>query len=196
MRQRQRFLRQLSNARLSQISGLLQAQQELKEKNESLQEMQEELRQSNEALFKAKQELSQHNASLTQELHTTSNQLKEVSSRLDAVSKQKVVTDLRMKISTQIFNSDKEAEFRRSFTAFYPNYIPALHRLSPDITRTDELIAMLIILELSSDEIGLTLGISRIGVNKARSRMRKRLGLASDAKLEDFLKGIWDSPYS
>ena len=158
--------------------------------------MQEELRQSNEALFKAKQELSQHNASLTQELHTTSNQLKEVSSRLDAVSKQKVVTDLRMKISTQIFNSDKEAEFRRSFTAFYPNYIPALHRLSPDITRTDELIAMLIILELSSDEIGLTLGISRIGVNKARSRMRKRLGLASDAKLEDFLKGIWDSPYS
>ena len=196
MRQRQRFLRQVSNARLSQISGLLQAQQELKEKNESLQEMQEELRQSNEALFKAKQELSQHNASLTQELHTTSNQLKEVSSRLDAVSKQKVVTDLRMKISTQIFNSDKEAEFRRSFTAFYPNYIPALHRLSPDITRTDELIAMLIILELSSDEIGLTLGISRIGVNKARSRMRKRLGLASDAKLEDFLKGIWDSPYS
>lgn len=192
MRQRQRFLRQISNARLSQISGLLQAQQELKEKNESLLEMQEELRQSNEALFKAKQELSQHNASLTQELHTTSSQLNEVSSRLDAVSKQKVVTDLRMKISTQIFNSDKEAEFRRSFTAFYPNYIPALHRLSPDITRTDELIAMLVILELSSDEIGLTLGISRIGVNKARSRMRKRLGLAGDAKLEDFLKEIWD----
>lgn len=171
MRQRQRFLRQVSNARLSQISGLLQTQQELKEKNESLQGMQEELRQSNEALFEAKQELSQHNASLTQK---------------------KAVSNLRMKISTEIFNSDKEAEFRRSFTAFYPDYIPALHRLSPDITRTDELIAMLIILELSSDEIALTLGISKIGVNKARSRMRKRLGLAGDTKLEDFLKGIWD----
>ena len=171
MRQRQRFLRQVSNARLSQISGLLQTQQELKEKNESLQGMQEELRQSNEALFEAKQELSRHNASLTQK---------------------KAVSNLRMKISTEIFNSDKEAEFRRSFTAFYPNYIPALHRLSPDITRTDELIAMLIILELSSDEIALTLGISKIGVNKARSRMRKRLGLAGDTKLEDFLKGIWD----
>ena len=150
MRQRQRFLRQVSNARLSQISGLLQTQQELKEKNESLQGMQEELRQSNEALFEAKQELSRHNASLTQK---------------------KAVSNLRMKISTEIFNSDKEAEFRRSFTAFYPDYIPALHRLSPDITRTDELIAMLIILELSSDEIALTLGISKIGVNKARSRM-------------------------
>lgn len=171
MRQRQRFLRQVSNARLSQISGLLQTQQKLKEKNESLQGMQEELRQSNEALFEAKQELSRHNASLTQK---------------------KAVSNLRMKISTEIFNSDKEAEFRRSFTAFYPDYIPALHRLSPDITRTDELIAMLIILELSSDEIALTLGISKIGVNKARSRMRKRLGLAGDTKLEDFLKGIWD----
>lgn len=171
MRQRQRFLRQVSNARLSQISGLLQTQQELKEKNESLQGMQEELRQSNEALFEAKQELSRHNASLTQK---------------------KAVSNLRMKISTEIFNSDKEAEFRRSFTAFYPDYIPALHRLSPDITRTDELIAILIILELSSDEIALTLGISKIGVNKARSRMRKRLGLAGDTKLEDFLKGIWD----
>ena len=171
MRQRQRFLRQVSNARLSQISGLLQTQQELKEKNESLQGMQEELRQSNEALFEAKQELSRHNASLTPK---------------------KAVSNLRMKISTEIFNSDKEAEFRRSFTAFYPDYIPALHRLSPDITRTDELIAMLIILELSSDEIALTLGISKIGVNKARSRMRKRLGLAGDTKLEDFLKGIWD----
>ena len=171
MRQRQRFLRQVSNARLSQISGLLQTQHVLKEKNESLQGMQEELRQSNEALFEAKQELSRHNASLTQK---------------------KAVSNLRMKISTEIFNSDKEAEFRRSFTAFYPDYIPALHRLSPDITRTDELIAMLIILELSSDEIALTLGLSKIGVNKARSRMRKRLGLAGDTKLEDFLKGIWD----
>ena len=175
MRQRQRFLRQVSNARLSQISGLLQTQQELKEKNESLQGMQEELRQSNEALFEAKQELSRHNASLTQK---------------------KAVSNLRMKISTEIFNSDKEAEFRRSFTAFYPDYIPALHRLSPDITRTDELIAMLIILELSSDEIALTLGISKIGVNKARSRMRKRLGLAGDTKLEDFLKGIWAVSYT
>lgn len=191
MRQRQRFLRQVSNARLSQISGLLQAQQELKEKNESLLEMQEKLRQSNGALFEAKQELSRHNASLTQELHATSGRLNEVSSRLEAVSKQNVVSDLRMKISTEILCSDKEAEFRRSFTAFYPEYIPALHRLSPDITRTDELIAMLVILELSSDEIALTLGISRLGVNKARSRMRKRLGLARNANLEDFLKGIW-----
>ena len=166
LRQRQRYLRRISDARLSQISGLLRAQQELKEKNDSLLNVQEELRQSNEALSK------------------------ELSSRQDVVSKQKAISDIRVKISTELFNSDKEAEFRRSFTAVYPDYLPSLHQLSADITPTDELIAMLLLLELSNNEIALTLGISKNGVNKARSRMRQRLGLKSEIVLEEFLKGV------
>lgn len=82
LRQRQRYLRRVSDARLSQISGLLQAQQEL----------------------------SQHNASLAQELHLTASELSEVSSRLDSVSKQKATSTIRVKISTEILNSDMEAE--------------------------------------------------------------------------------------
>lgn len=148
VRQRQRYHRRVSDARLSQISGLLRTQQELQESNEAL------------------------------------------SAQLDSASKRKAVSDIRVKISTELFNSDKEAEFRRSFTAVYPDYLLALHKLSPDMTRTDELIAMLLLLDLSNQEIALTLGISKNGVNKARSRMRQRLGLSSEMVLEDFLKGI------
>lgn len=162
LHQRQRYLRQISNARLSQISGLLRTQKELKENNNSLLDMQEELKQS----------------------------LNEVSSRLDAVSKQKAVSDIRVKISTELLNSDKEAEFRRNFNAIYPDYLISLRQCSSEITPTDELIAMLILLELSNGEIALTLGISKNSVNKARSRMRQRLGLKSEIILEDFLKGI------
>lgn len=176
LRQRQRYLRRISDARLSQISGLLRAQKESRQ---------------------IQQELSRHNASLKQELHVTSHklektshQLTEVSSQLDTVSKQKAVSDIRVKISTELLNSDKEAEFRRSFTAVYPDYLPSLHQLSTDITPTDELIAMLLLLELSNNEIALTLGISKNGVNKARSRMRQRLGLKSEIILEEFLKEI------
>lgn len=197
LRQRQRYLREISNARLSQISGLLRTQKELEENNHSLLNVQEELRQSNEALSKAQQELSQHNASLVQELHTTSRELEktshkldEVSSRLDAVSRQKAVSDIRVKISTEFLDSDKESEFRRNFTAVYPDYLMSLRQCSSEITSTDELIAMLILLELSNGEIALTLGISKNSVNKARSRMRQRLGLKSEIILEDFLKGI------
>lgn len=204
LRQRRRYHRRVSEARLSQISGLLRAQQELKENNDSLLSVQEELRQSNAALSKAQQELARHNASLVQELHVTSRELEktsselentsqeldEVSSRLNTVSKQKAISDIRVKISTENLNSDKEAEFRRSFTAIYPDYLPSLHRLSTDMTPTDELIAMLLLLELSNNEIALTLGISKNGVNKARSRMRQRMGLKSEVVLEEFLKGI------
>lgn len=162
LRQRQRYLRRVSDARLSQISGLLRSQQELKENNNALLDMQEKLRQSNEAL----------------------------SVRLDSISKQKVVSDIRVMISTELLHSDKEAEFRRNFTAAYPDYLVSLRQYCPDITPTDELIAMLLLLELSNSEIALTLGISKNGVNKARSRMRQRLGLASEIVLEEFLKGI------
>lgn len=178
VRQRHRYLRRISDARLSQISGLLQAQQELNQ---------------------SRQELSQQNESLTHELHKASDELQktsrvldEVSSELQDASKRKAIATIRREISTKIFNSDKEAEFRRSFTAIYADYLPALHKLNPELTRTDELIAMLLALELSSDEIALTLGISKNGVNKARSRMRKRLGLNSEINLEEFLKGILD----
>lgn len=148
VRQRRNYHRRVSEARLSQISGLLRVQQEL----------------------------SLHNDKLKQQLQT--------------VTELKTISDIRVQISTDLFNSDKEADFRRNFTALYPAYLPALHRMNPDITRTDELIAMLLLLDLSSDEVALTLGISRNGVNKARSRMRKRLGLDKEVKLEEFLKGI------
>ena len=181
VRQRHRYLRRVSDARLSQISGLLQAQQELQVRNTSLAS---ELHKTSDELRRTSLELNEVSSSERQGKQDKGD------SERQAPSKRQAIADIRQKISTQVFNSDKEAEFRRSFTALYPDYIPALHRLSPDITRTDELIAMLLILDLSSDEIALTLGISRIGVNKARYRMRKRLGLANEVKLEDFLKGI------
>ena len=83
------------------------------------------------------------------------------------------------------------ANFRQSFKSLYPDYLPALRQHCPDLTRTDELIAMLLLLGQNNDEIALTLGISRAGINKARSRMRKRLGLVeTGVVLEDFLKNI------
>lgn len=167
LRQRQRYLRRVSEARLSQISGLLREQKEL----------------------------NRHNVLLARELEDTSlelekkaGELQDVSSRLDGILKQKEVADIRVKISTALFNSDQEAEFRRNFTAVYPDYLVSLHRCCPDFTPTDELIAMLLLLELSNSEIALTLGISMNGVKKARSRLRQRLGLKKEVVLEDFLK--------
>lgn len=140
VRQRQRYLRRISDARLSQISGLLR-------------------------------------------------ELNEVSSELQEVSKRKATSNIRVKINAGLVSSDQEMEFRRSFTSVYPGFLSTLHEICPGMTRTDDLIAMLLILDLNSDGIALTLGISKNGVNKARSRMRQRLGLNTETNLEEFLKG-------
>lgn len=129
------------------------------------------------SLLEARRKLTARNESLSAELlkvsqHCTSDE------------------ELRTQICTPMFDSDKEASFRRSFTALYPGYLPALHRIYPSLTRTDELIAMLLLLDLSNDEIALTLGISKTSVHKARSRMRKRLGRHAEVKLMEFLRGL------
>ncbi len=187
LRQRQRLLRRISDARLSQISALLCKQKELHEKNDSLLQVQAELRQSNEALSVARQELEKYNLSLCAELQEVSGKFDAVSSRLESISKQKKLEDIRVKLNTELLDSDKEAEFRRSFMAVYPNYLSSLRRFCGEVTRTDELLAMLLVFDSNANGIALTLGISRNGVNKARSRMRQRLGLKSGESLEEFL---------
>lgn len=147
-RQRQRYHRRVSEARLSRITSLLDAQQELDRRNSLL-----------------------------------SKELKEVSI-------QKKENSIRTMISTSVLNPTEEANFRRSFTALHPGYLSGLHSLCPGLTRTDELIAMLLFLSLSNDEIALTLSITKASVIKARSRMRKRLGLDTGVVLEEYLKGI------
>lgn len=50
---------------------------------------------------------------------------------------------------------------------------------------------MPLLLELGNDEIALTLGIAKASVNRARGRLRKRLGLVeTGVLLEEYLKGI------
>lgn len=94
-------------------------------------------------------------------------------------------------LAQRILSQSEEMNFRRSFTERFPNYLPTLRNRCPDLTRMDELIAMLLLLDQSNDEIALALNITRGSVNKARSRMRKRLGLVeTGVVLEKFLKEI------
>ncbi|EFR53586.1 hypothetical protein BFAG_02281 [Bacteroides fragilis 3_1_12] len=68
--------------------------------------------------------------------------------------------------------------------------MPALRCQCPELTRNDELLCMLILLNQSTDEIALALGISRASVNSGRSRIRKKLGLGKDESLEAYLQNI------
>lgn len=155
-RQRQRLLRRVSEARLAQITSLLDGVHTRDEQY----------------------------AKLSQVLGEREQELKEASRRRD-------ISELHAKLSKPLSGPSEVANFRQSFQSVCPDYLPALHSRCADLTRMDELIAMLLFLKLNNDEIALTLGISRSGVNKARSRMRKRLGLVeTGVVLEEFLQGL------
>ncbi|RHJ95362.1 tetratricopeptide repeat protein [Parabacteroides bouchesdurhonensis] len=136
------------------------------------------------SLLDTQGELDRRNRLLAQTLDERERELQEVTHRRE-------IGELDVKLNRHLSGPDEVANFRQSFKSLYPDYLPALRQHCPDLTRTDELIAMLLLLGQNNDEIALTLGISRAGINKARSRMRKRLGLVeTGVVLEDFLKNI------
>ena len=89
---------------------------------------------------------------------------------------------------SSLLSDSQEAEFRRGFSQIYPRFIPQLHRDYPAVTSNDELIAMLIYMKYSTEEIALSLGIGRRGVNSARYRLRKKLNLDKETDLDTFLR--------
>nr|WP_250738272.1 helix-turn-helix transcriptional regulator [Bacteroides fragilis] len=109
---------------------------------------------------------------------------------LEKVAHADVIDNVRQKLNPMLLSGDDEIRFRQSFAALYPHYLPALRCQCPELTRNDELLCMLILLNQSTDEIALALGISRASVNSGRSRIRKKLGLGKDESLEAYLQNI------
>lgn len=103
---------------------------------------------------------------------------------------QDVIDNVRQQLNPMLLSGEDEIRFRQSFAALYPSYLPTLRRVCPELTRNDELLCMLILLNQSTDEAALALGISRASVNSGRSRIRKKLGLGKDESLEAYLQGI------
>lgn len=78
--------------------------------------------------------------------------------------------------------------FRRTFLAVYPRFVDDLRRDYPSLTDTDMVFCMLIFLQHSTQEISVSLNISRASVNSARYRLRSKLRLAKEENLDKFLQ--------
>lgn len=87
-----------------------------------------------------------------------------------------------------LLSKEDENTFRKSFAAIYPLYLPKLREKYPQLTRNEELLAMLICMNQSTDEIALIMGINRSSVNMIRSRMRKKIKLTKEESLDEVIK--------
>lgn len=111
-----------------------------------------------------------------------------LSQELEKAMHNQTIDQVRQMLNPTLLSGEQELQFRQSFAALYPRYLPNLRSHYPELTKSDELFCMLIYLNQNTDEIALSLGISRASVNSARSRIRKKLGLKKEDSLEQALR--------
>ena len=70
------------------------------------------------------------------------------------------------------------------------DFLSKLSQIHPDLTRSEQRLASLLKIGLSSKEISLILSLEPKSVDMARYRLRKTLNLSSDANLCDYLASI------
>lgn len=125
-------------------------------------------------LISSQQKLNRNNELLTEQIEqlTASNNL----------------TSIHQLTCQSLLSKEDEMLFRQSFAVIHPLYLPRLRKHYPQLTRNEELLAMLICLGQSTDEIALVMGINRSSVNVMRSRMRKNMNLAKEDSLDETVK--------
>ena len=82
------------------------------------------------------------------------------------------------------------SKFRQCFELLYPLFLPRLREKVPSITRREELLSMLIVLNQDNKEISELLAIAPRSVLMLRHRFRQKIGLTSDNSLENFIEEI------
>ena len=99
--------------------------------------------------------------------------------------------DKRQELETltpSILQKSGESKFRQCFELLYPLFLPRLREKIPSITRREELLSMLIVLNQDNKEIAELLAIAPRSVLMLRHRFRQKIGMTTDNSLENFIE--------
>jgi tetratricopeptide (TPR) repeat protein len=84
-----------------------------------------------------------------------------------------IISDLRINVNDSMWKP-----FERSFSEIHPNFFNKLRQEFPKITQKEQRLAAFLFLNLTSKEIAALTHISVSGVEMARIRLRKKLGIS------------------
>ncbi len=125
------------------------------------------------------------------------NQLEKKHSELKILNQEDYIQKLKIDLSDylyQIMQSDSIKPnlipFFSNFEKIHPNFSHSLQNLYPSISANELKLCALLRLNLSSKEIGQLLNITQESVNKARYRLRKKIGLNPKEDFFTFLLNI------
>ena len=122
-----------------------------------------------------------------QELNRKNEELRDKLEHSDAQScLQEVINSL----SPRLLTLEEEQNFRHQFGIIHPQFLSRLRDICPTITRSEELLAMLIRLKLNTEEIAFALGNNRPSVHSSRSRLRKKMEIDKGISLEEYFRNL------
>lgn len=90
-------------------------------------------------------------------------------------------------IDENISSADDWAIFQTNFDRIHENFFRNLHLNYPELTSNDLRFCAYLRLNLSSKDIAHLMNISLKGVEMARSRIRKKIGIPSTKSLTEFM---------
>lgn len=142
------------------------------------------------AMMKARKEKEDSLAIINEVLshqHKLNKKIEELTSQLENPESSEVIDEVVQSLSPALLSREDESRFRKAFVQLHPHFIRDLRGDFPDITANDELLSMLIFLKMPPSDIAMSIGISRMSLNSARYRLRKKLNLDKETDLDAFL---------
>lgn len=97
------------------------------------------------------------------------------------------IDELHKSLQSELVTEEQWGEFFSSFGRVFPDFINKLNIKYPKLSKSDIKIFVLMKLNLPAKEISRILMISTSSLMTSRYRIRKKLNLSSDDKLEDIL---------
>lgn len=177
---------------LTTVTGYLLLQR----KNRRLHRKKLDLAQATERTDELNEELKERERALTAyslNLAHRSEAISNLRSEIDQLRKESPA-ELRNKLGKlsrrvgQLTDRSQEWEdFRKHFNAAHPELIAQLKADYPELTQNEIRLIALLLLNLTTKEIGAILGISPDSVKTARYRLRKKLDVPPSVNLYDFL---------
>ncbi len=176
---------------------LLSRQGELLKMNEKL--IQTEKYNLQLLVLKMEAEEHAHSKSLSaQTLHVIdkNQMLEEIKARLkkileeDPKDQKKKIRNLIKQIDFNFSHDTEWEDFKLSFEKVHQDFFRSLQNKSRELTPADLKLASLMRMNLSSKEVASTLGISMDSLRISRYRLRKKLRLSKEEKLQNFILSL------
>lgn len=128
------------------------------------------------------QELQLSNA--LEHLHDVNHQSEQISKQLDEFLSDRENLQKIASLTPSLFRQEGEIKFRRYFTQLYAGFLPKLKEIFPTVSRSEEILCMLIALDQNMDQISDILCIEKKSVKMARYRLRKKMRLEQEESLD------------